>query len=586
MHTSKTKTKTLRDLRLAICLKVYLLIVILAMGAYQNAHATELRELKIANPELLDINTEEDPLYVVLLAEMALNRGSYAEALNYYLKAAYMSKDPKIAEEAALLAIALEAPKESIQAATLWASVAPDNLQAQLVATTLTIGNSLKDAIPFLKRAIELDPEEVEKNIVDVQIMLSENGAKNLALGSEQIAKQRPKDPHAHLIAALCAATLGEMDKANSWVDSALKQQPHLTAAIELKARLIYYSSNSDQKALDYLAKQLERYTDDAELRFFYANALLDAQIVDEAQKQFTSLTQNQKFGGPSHIFLSEIAFDQGNLDVAVEQLKSALKFEDTRDSASYLLGQIDEQLGKLDNAIFWYSTIDTAPYQVPGALRAVALLKAKHQYDDALQLIHESSPTTFQEQKELFIAEIDLMNLNKQSDKALDLVNELLEKVPNDHDFLVMRALTAINLNKLTVAEKDVRLILNENPNNANALSLLGYILAQNDTRLDEALSYLKQALALSPNNPAFMDSMGWTYCRMGDIKNALTYLEKAHSLTQDSEIAAHFGEVLWMDDQKNEAMDVWQNALENNSNDQEILKTLKRLNIELKAN
>ncbi len=556
----------------------------MAITAYSTSYAKNSKSSDLINFTPVDLNTQS-PLYTLLLADIAINRGEYAFALNNYLKAAYLTKDAGVAEEATLLAIALEAPKQSLQAAELWANFDPQNLQAQLVVTTLYVSQSVEKTLPFLSRAISIDAKEVQQNITDLQMMLSEKGAINLGKATDLLAQQHPQNAQAHLIAALCASTLGEMDKATVWVDSALTLLPAFTAAIELKARIIRYQDNSDANALQYIQKNIEQYPKDTELRFFYANALLDTDQSAAAKKQFDQLLKNPEFGGPSFILLSEIAFDAGDLDQALENLKKALGFSNTKDSAGYLLGQFEEQLGNVKEAIYWYQNIGTGPYHVPAMLRAVALLKVTQDYDQALSLIHSSSPTTLEEQKELYMAEIDLLNLQSKSDKALELANDLLEKLPGDPDFLIMRALTAVHLNKLNTAEADLKIVLQENPGNANALSIMGYVLSLNDARLKEAVSYLKQALALSPNNPLFMDTMGWAYYRMGDLKNAQTYLEQANDLVEDSEIAAHLGEVLWMNNDKKQALSVWKKALNYNEQSEALLQTLNRFQVNVKS-
>lgn len=145
------------------------------------------------------------------------------------------------------------------------------------------------------------------------------------------------------------------------------------------------------------------------------------------------------------------------------------------------------------------------------------------------------------------------------------------------------MRAITAVKLKDWDLAEKDLKLVLKQNPKNANALNILGYMLSLNKSRLQEALDYLNQALSIAPNNPAFMDSMGWAYYQLGDLQNALAFLNKANELAKDSQIAAHLGEVLWTSNNKKEAMLVWQKALKYNDENEELLQTLKRLNVNL---
>ena len=74
-------------------------------------------------------------------------------------------------------------------------------------------------------------------------------------------------------------------------------------------------------------------------------------------------------------------------------------------------------------------------------------------------------------------------------------------------------------------------------------------------------------------------MDSLGWVYYRMGNLTEGLNYLNLAFSVRPDAEIAAHLGEVLWMQGAKNDAINIWRSALEKEPGNEVLLETLQRL-------
>jgi Flp pilus assembly protein TadD len=56
----------------------------------------------------------------------------------------------------------------------------------------------------------------------------------------------------------------------------------------------------------------------------------------------------------------------------------------------------------------------------------------------------------------------------------------------------------------------------------------------------------------------------MGWVQYRLGNMELALDYLRRALAKTpKDGEIAAHLGEVLWALGQRDEAWQVWEEAM-----------------------
>ena len=125
------------------------------------------------------------------------------------------------------------------------------------------------------------------------------------------------------------------------------------------------------------------------------------------------------------------------------------------------------------------------------------------------------------------------------------------------------------------------MRAILARDPNNATALNALGYTLADRTDRHEEALRLISRALELDPGEPAIMDSMGWVLYRTGRYEEALDYLTRAYAEFPDPEVAAHLGEVLWVNGDTDAATQVWQGALLKDPNHKILLSTLERLGI-----
>lgn len=74
-------------------------------------------------------------------------------------------------------------------------------------------------------------------------------------------------------------------------------------------------------------------------------------------------------------------------------------------------------------------------------------------------------------------------------------------------------------------------------------------------------------------------MDSLGWIYYRMGNIQDGLDYLNQAYAVRPDPEIAAHLGEILWVQGAENDARKIWQSALKDHPENEVLLETMERL-------
>jgi tetratricopeptide (TPR) repeat protein len=523
-------------------------------------------------------------LYALLVGELAVSRHVPGTALSYYLEAARISQDPAIAQQATQYAVQFQAPLPALMAAEMWAQFAPTDLQAQMVATTLLIGQSVERSIPYLTQALIIGPEEVNQNIINIQSRLSENSANNLRKALATIAKNRPQDADAQVAAALSSATLGDIENANTFVDTALKLKPDSTQAIELKAKLIRHVDTTDKKALDYLASNVDQFPKNSELRMFYASALLDSNQLNEAKTHLKKLTDDKTWGGKALIYLAEISTQEEDLKDAHEMLKKALAYPDNKNNAQYLLGELAERQGNSKEAIRWYSEVNPGPYHVPATLRAALLLKNQKEYTKAIAKLHESSPTTIEEQKLLILFEVDILSTSKKLDDAYDLINQVLAKLPTDPDVLLAHSLVAIELKRWDAAENNLQAILAKDPRNSAALNALGYTLSLQKDKQKDARKYMLQALEIAPNNAAYLDTLGWFDYRLGNYKDALINLKKAHELSKDPEIAAHLGELLFMMGQRDEAMVLLKQALDKNPDHDLLNETISRLKSDLK--
>lgn len=177
-----------------------------------------------------------------------------------------------------------------------------------------------------------------------------------------------------------------------------------------------------------------------------------------------------------------------------------------------------------------------------------------------------------------VYRAEAEILTNADRLNEAIEVYSLALDEFPENSDLLYARAMLAEKLDRLDVLEADLRSILSREPNNAEALNALGYTLADRTDRYDEALELIKQALALQPDDYYIVDSMGWVMYRMGRHQESIEHLRRAMTLSDDSEIAAHLGEVLWVTGDKQEAQEIWNTALESTPDDERLLDVIKR--------
>lgn len=522
-------------------------------------------------------------LYKLLLAETARQRNIPDVALENYLIVAEAAQDANIARVAVEYAIENKAFAQAITAAELWGKLDPNNLEAQIIAVTLLINSKPEQAQQHLLAAININANELTPHILALYKNLSHVNQIKLTKILANISTGNPDNAYVYLYSAHIAAIETQIEQSNILVDKALKLTPALTYAIQLKAKLLRHQHNDDEPALKYLAKQISLYPQDYELIMFYSNALLDAKRIDQAIPLLRSLINNKDYATIAKLTLGEAYAIAQQFKQANKVLLDIVEDPEYGQIAAYYLGQIAEHQSNLQEAINWYTRVDSGEFHVVSVLKAALLLVMNNSPEQALSLVQNAKPTTYSEQKRLILTEIDILLGMNDPEQALDLINNALLIIPSDIDFLYARSIVTGILNRPQDTEKDLLAILTIAPNNANALNALGYTLSNQPQRMPEALQYLQRAIAITPNNPTYMDSMGWLLYRMGKIDEAIAVLESAYKLSNDSEIAAHLGEVLWISGKTDSALKVWKQAILNTPNHPLLLSTLKRLKVEL---
>jgi tetratricopeptide (TPR) repeat protein len=555
-----------------------------------NANFASSPNLYNLKPEPKSESKQEIPynhtevLSHLLIAEMAVLRNLPEIALENYMAVVKQTRDPEIAKQATEYAIEIRALKEAQQLAIIWADIEHANLQPQLIVVALQLAATTVDVKPYLIRILQLEPNQFDHNMLLILSKLSPSSQIALKTLVSSLALDKPLNPYVHLTEAQISAHLAQIKEAEKALEKTLVLKPDLVRAIELKSKIVRYKARADKPALDYLSKKLLEAPHLADLRLFYATALTDNGRTTDAIEHLNKITDDPKVGSKALINLSEIYIENNQLPEAKKILKQALiNNPDIKLHTVYLLGYVSERQNNIDEAIQWYSKVSEGPDHITAYLRASLLLTMKNDFPAAIKLIRSAEPSTNYQLKQLLLTEIDILISSDELESALRVANQAISSLPIDIDLLYARSIVSSLQDNAAQAEHDLKIILSLEPNHANALNALGYTLANQPDRSMEAMQYLKQALNMFPNNPAYMDSMGWLLYRMGKLQDSSVMLTNAYNLSNDSEIAAHLGEVLWISGQKEAALDVWQKALLQTPNHNKILETLDKLEIKI---
>lgn len=532
----------------------------------------------IESPSLPEHQLSGALLYGLLGAELASQRGHYTESARQYLELAMETDDPRLAERATRNAMFAHDDQLALSAAEVWVELAPADLQGHQFAAMLYIRTGEMDkAVPELQQVLRLSPSD--NGFMSIATLMGREMDKTTALKVMgtfiQDYQDNPDALHAHSYMAYRA---GDFEVALDAIDRALMVKHDWPKAMVFRARILVGSGKTEQ-ALEYLQGRVEAFPTNKELRINYAQMLMNAKRLEQAYTQYQEINKQIPDNTDVLFTLGIIAIQLNYIDDGEQYLLHAKELSGHSDELSYFLGQVAELKKEYQRAIDYYSDISRGQYYFDAKIHKATLVAKLGDISAARGHLHNLRVLLPQRRVDIYLAEGDILRDAEMYQEAMNVYNNGLAEFPNNSDLLYARSYVADRLGRVDVAERDLLNILEREPDNAEALNALGYTLANKTERYDEALRYIKRALELKPDDYFILDSMGWVQYRLGNYREAVKYLRRAMELSDDTEIAAHLGEVLWVMGEQEAARDVWDKALELAPNDKIILEVKRRL-------
>ncbi|MEW6766019.1 MAG: tetratricopeptide repeat protein [Pseudomonadota bacterium] len=559
---------------------IYLLPLLTVACSYlPNAPEASAPEVKAATREPTPDELRGASFYYIMLAELAGRHGQFADAAALYLEAAKISRDPRVAERAARIALFSRDTATAEQALALWTTLEPEHAERWQAEILLHIRAGREtQALDLIDKQFPAtgDRSETYRQIVAI-LALEGPGGMVLMHG---VAQRHAEDGEAWFALAQLALQFRQLDTAEAALRKVIRLQPQRKEAYTQLAGT-YFSRGDIEGGLKQVKETIAQFPDDQSLKLNYARALVESRRLDEARPLFDELLSKNPRDADLRYTVALLAMEGKDLSTAERELRSLLKMPEKRDAAAYYLGRLEEQRGREAEARNWYKRVGEGEMRIEAEIRLATLDAQQGLIEQARAHLSKAREglETPEERVRLFLAEADLMKKAGQPEAAYELLSLALQSHPGAPDLLYTRALLADQLDRFPQTEADLRAILEQDPDHPEALNALGFTLAQRNMRLDEARELIEKALKLVPDSPAILDSMGWVLYRQGKLTDAETWLRKAYDRDQDSEIAAHLAEVLAALGRRDEALTLIDEALEREPKRRELLDLRQRL-------
>ncbi|MGF6243136.1 MULTISPECIES: tetratricopeptide repeat protein [Paraburkholderia] len=570
-----------------------------AMPAHAQDPSPDTDDNSVSMPDALGAPTADDQknlpdvalssqiVFQVLAAEVALQRDQPAPAYQTYLALARDTHDPRMAQRATEIALAAQSPSDALAAAQLWQQYAPTSERAaQLDASLLVLSGKPDDAEPLLARELAKVPDENRGSaILALQLLVSRGPNRVGGLHVLQdLLKNDMNRPEAQLAIARQQIVADDAPGARKSLEQALTLKPdYLPAALTLSQM----GPEERKEGIASLEKYVAQNPKSHDARLALAQMYLASDRLDDAQKQFEAMHKDNANDLTPLMALALIDIQKKDFAGAQPYLEQyAQKAEKTPGAdpgqAYIYLSQLALEQKNDAAASDWLNKISPQSQQyIPAQITRAQLLEKQGKPDDARKLLAGLQAQDPRDQALIARTDAAILFDAKRYQEAEDRLAQATADYPDDPDLTYDYAMAAEKNGHYDTMEAQLRKLIETQPDNPQAYNALGYSLADRGVRLQEADKLIQKASSLAPDDAFIMDSVGWVKYRLGDTPDALKLLRKAYDLQPNAEIGAHLGEVLWKSGAQDQARDAWREARKLEPDNDTLLKTLKRFQV-----
>ena len=522
----------------------------------------------------------EDNLLPLLQAEFALRARDYSQAVALLTEQAALLTDPALARRALRLAEFVADAERAAAMAVRLVELDPEDGAAQAAASGwLSRTGRPVAALEFAGNAYELGhPVNVATTLGNYEQMDDDSKAA-IAEALHDLAARWPDDNEIAIASSLLARLEQDWRRAESFLLPVLERSPEDVRAIMLWTQL--QLDQAVPNPLQRLEDAVAAFPANQELRLQYARLLGSEGDYTDAREQFALLLEVDPTNPELLSTAALLDFELEFFDAAQLKFEQLIALGERPDEAHYYIGRIEMSRDRYPEAIESFAQVGPSREFRDAKARAATLL-ADTAFASDIRDFFEAQRRAFPGNAEqLFLLEADA--LRDWDGEALKAYDRGLTAFPRSFSLLYGRAMVHEADGELTAMETDLRQILEQDPNHAATLNALGYTLTNHTERYEEAADLIERALALSPGDPAILDSLGWVYYKLGQLAQSEALLRQAHQAFPDPEVAAHLGEVLWIQGKQIEARDIWRDGLSRVPDHSIILEAVQRLGAEM---
>jgi tetratricopeptide (TPR) repeat protein len=450
------------------------------------------------------------------------------------------------------------------------------------VSSTSPSGNTLDQAIAEYERIVALEPRSVEDRMVLGQLYTVKHDSKKAEEEFKTAQAIEPESEEVVLNLARLYAESGDLRHAAKVIEDV--PEDDRTPKMELALGASYDQLKQPKEAITAYKRANDMEPGDPRTLDALAEALLNDNQFDEAQKQFKLLADADPENAETYVHIAEIQRRQGKYEDALANVHTALKKDPTSLEAGFNEGLLLDVLGRLDEAAQTYENLLQQPtlYHANGAYtseeknnRGIFLERLGSVYHEQNKV--DKAIATYQKMIDLggdmalrgYQGQVDIYRDARQFDKCIEVSRKAVASDPKNRDLKLMLAGELADQGKadeglamakglldnsdndrtvwLALSQMNIRLrrwkdaedaidkaaTLTTKKEDKTYLVFLRGELAERQKHYEPAVQLFQQVLDLDPSNAMTLNYLGYMMADKGTrLPEALKMIRKAVEL------------------------------------------------------
>ena len=469
--------------------------------------------------------------------------------------------------------------------------------------------NKPEKAVGLLQRAVNYAPDNFTYRMALASVSRGLGMFSDASAEYQTLIDKFPDKTDLNYYLAESLTQEGEISKAIEAYD-ALENSVGMNEAISIQKYKLYNTLNEPEKAMKEIQKLADKYPMEARYQIVMGDLYLEKNDTDKALLCYNKAHEIDPSNPYYIVSMANYYEIVGDKEAAETQIRSALVNNDLDvDTKVNILSRyvVRLQQNKQDiegaNTLF-KTLLEQHPEETELKLMYGSLLAMQDKTEEArfqFQLVTEMEPDNAGAWQQLLNLSLKADNMEevkriclkcqelfpnapeyyfylgiahyqlKEYDKALETYQAGIRIIDKENtsqlsDFYGQIGDIYYQQKNVTKAYEAYEEALKYNDKNIVVLNNYSYFLTLDKKDLKKAERMSAQCIKLQPDKSTYLDTYAWVFFTQGNYTLAKIYIENAISKdsTNSSELADHYGDILYMNGEKEKALEQWKKAKE----------------------